>query len=174
MRQRDKIMIVGCGELGGILLEYLCRVPGIGDIVVMDVNADWGQRKVNSAVLGASYMGLYPQITFQKTDLMDIERTAEQIKAVNPCIIYNGTTLQSWWVVNEIPAELNARIYKPMVGLGAWVPMHLGLSTKLMKAVNMSAIDTHVVNTSFPDVTNVSLSKIGLAPTVGIGKWDFF
>ncbi len=172
MRAKDKILIVGCGELGGILLEYLCRIPGIGDIVVTDINEDWGKRKVNSAVLGSSYMGLFPQITFQKMDLMDIERTAEQIKAINPCIIYNGTTLQSWWVVNELPKELNARIYMPRVGLGAWVSMHLGLTTKLMKAVKMSGIDTHVINTSFPDATNVSLARIGLAPTVGIGNGD--
>ena len=172
VKPKDNILIVGCGELGGILLELLCRVPGIGDIVVTDVNEDWGRRKVNSAILGSSYMGLYPKITFQEMDLLDTDRTAEQINTIDPCVIYNGTTLQSWWVVNEIPAELNARIYKPKVGLGAWIPMHLALSTKLMKAVKKSGINTHVVNSSFPDATNVSLSRIGMAPTVGIGNGD--
>jgi hypothetical protein len=36
----------------------------------------------------------------------------------------------------------------------------------------MSGIDTHVVNSSFPDVTNPSLARVGLAPTVGIGNMD--
>jgi hypothetical protein len=41
-----------------------------------------------------------------------------------------------------------------------------------MKAVKMSGIQTHVVNSSFPDATNPSLARVGLAPTVGIGNMD--
>lgn len=48
--------------------------------------------------------------------------------------------------------------------------MHLALAAKRMQAVKMSGIDTHVINSSFPDVVNVSLSKLGMAPTVGIGN----
>jgi len=140
--------------------------------VVTDVNEDWARRKVNSAILGASYLDLYPQITYQAMDLLDVERTAAQLKEIDPCVIYNATTLQSWWVVNEIPAELNARLYKPKVGLGAWVAMHLALTAKLMEAVKMSGIDTHVLNSSFPDAVNVSLDKLNMAPTAGIGNGD--
>ena len=57
-------MLIGIGELGGIVLEYMCRIPGICDIVTADSNADWGFRKTNSAIEGASYMGLYPNIKF--------------------------------------------------------------------------------------------------------------
>jgi hypothetical protein len=47
----------------------------------------------------------------------------------------------------------------------------LALTAKLMKAVDMSGINTHVVNASFPDVTNASLARIGLAPT--IRNWKY-
>lgn len=60
MREKEKIMLIGIGELGGIVLEYLSRIPGIPDIVTADSNKDWGFRKTNSAILGASYMGLHP------------------------------------------------------------------------------------------------------------------
>ncbi len=40
-REQEKIMIVGVGELGGIVLEYLCRIPGICNIVTADANEDW-------------------------------------------------------------------------------------------------------------------------------------
>lgn len=163
-------MIVGCGELCGILLEYLCRYPGIGEIVVADVDEDRARRKVNSAIHGASFMGLYPKISHMGINLLNTEQAAEVLRQVAPCIIVNGTTLQSWWVVNEIPAEVNARLYRHKVGLGAWTPMHLALTSKLMQAVKLSGIDTHVVNTAFPDVTNVSLHKVGMAPTIGIGN----
>jgi hypothetical protein len=172
MRKRERIMLIGIGELGGIVLEYLCRVPGICDIVTADANEDWGFRKTNSAILGASYMGLYPTITFYHLDLLNVEKTAEMLDEINPAIIYNGTTLQSWWVVNELPPEVNAKLYKHRCGLGPWVSMHLALTAKLMSAVKLSGIKTNVVNSSFPDATNPSLAKIGLAPSVGIGNMD--
>jgi hypothetical protein len=172
MREKEKIMLVGIGELGGIVLEYLARIPGIPDIIAADSNEDWGFRKTNSAILGASYMKLHPCIKFRLLDLLNIERTAEILDEINPTIIYNGTTLQSWWVVNELPPEVNAKIYKDKCGLGPWAAMHLALAHKLMKAVKMSGIDAYVINSSFPDATNPSLAKIGLGPTVGIGNMD--
>ena len=172
VREREKIMLIGIGELGGIILEYLCRMPNICEIVTADSNADWGFRKTNSAIEGASYMGLYPHIMFHPIDILNIEKTAELLRKVNPTIICNGTTLQSWWVVNELPAEVNAKLYRDKCALGPWSAMHLALSSKLMKAVKMAGIDTYVVNTSYPDVTNASLAKIGMAPTIGIGNMD--
>jgi hypothetical protein len=50
--------------------------------------------------------------------------------------------------------------------------MHLSLAAKLMKAVRLSGINTYVVKAAFPDVTNPSLARVGLAPTVGIGNID--
>jgi hypothetical protein len=172
MIEREKIMLVGVGELGGILLEYLCRIPNISDIVTADANAEWGVNKTNSAILGAAYMGLYPNINFHQIDLLNVEKSAELLREIKPTIIFNGTTLQSWWVVNELPPDVNAKLYKHRVGLGAWISMHLALTSKLMQAVKMSGIDTYVVNSSFPDVTNVSLDKVGLTPTIGIGNCD--
>jgi hypothetical protein len=171
-RESQKIMLIGIGELGGIVLEFMARIPGICEIVTADSNADWGFRKTNSAIEGASYMGLYPNIIFYPIDLLNIEKTAELLKKVNPTVICNGTTLQSWWVVNELPPEVNAKIYKDRCAIGPWTAMHLALTSKLMKAVRMSGIDTYVVNTSYPDAINPSLGRVGLAPTVGIGNMD--
>lgn len=171
-REMEKIMLIGIGELGGIVLEFISRIPGICEIVTADSNADWGFRKTNSAIEGASYMGLYPNINFYHIDLLNIEKTAELLKKINPTIICNGTTLQSWWVVNELPPEVNAKIYKDKCAIGPWTAMHLALTSKLMKAVRMSGIDTYVVNTSYPDAINPSLGRVGLAPTIGVGNMD--
>ena len=56
-RENEKIMLIGIGELGGIVLAFMSRIPGICEIVTADSNADWGFRKTNSAIEGASYMG---------------------------------------------------------------------------------------------------------------------
>jgi len=172
VREREKIMLIGVGELGGIVLEYLCRIPNICEIVALDSNRDWGFRKTNSAIEGASYMGLYPTITFHPIDVLNVEAMAELLRKINPTILCNGTTLQSWWVVNELPPDVNARLYRDKCALGPWAAMHLALTSKIMKAVKMAGIDTYVVNTSYPDVTNASLGRIGLAPTVGVGNMD--
>jgi hypothetical protein len=50
--------------------------------------------------------------------------------------------------------------------------MHLALAARLMEAVRNSGIETHVVNAAFPDMTNASLARVGLAPTVGVGNMD--
>jgi len=99
VREREKIMLIGVGELGGIVLEYLSRIPNICEIVAVDSNRDWGFRKTNSAIEGASYMGLYPTITFHPIDVLNVEAMAELLRKINPTILCNGTTLQSWWLV---------------------------------------------------------------------------
>jgi hypothetical protein len=172
MRNKERIMLVGIGELGGIVLEFLARIPGICDIVTADANEDWGLRKTNSAILGASYRGLYPNVTFFPVNLLEVEKTAATLAEVNPTIIYNAATLQSWWVVNELPPDVRAGLYKDRCGLGPWSAMHLALAARLMKAVDMSGTDTYVVNAAFPDMTNASLSRVGLVPTAGIGNMD--
>ena len=48
MKPKETILLVGIGELGGIILEFLARVPGICDIVAADSNTDWGVAKTNS------------------------------------------------------------------------------------------------------------------------------
>ena len=172
MREKECIMMVGTGELGGIVLEFLSRIPGICDIVACDLDEQLGLRKTNSAILGASYAGLYPNIKFLPFNVLDLENCVEILKRINPTIIYNGTTLQPGRLVNELPPEVNARLYKDRCGFGPWTAMHLALTSQLMRAVKLSGIDTHVLNASYPDATHASLAKIGLAPTVGIGNMD--
>lgn len=167
---KNTIMIVGLGDLGGYVLEFLARTPNMPKIVTADINEDWGNRKTNSALIGASQFGFYPDIEFVKLDAFDVEKTARVLQEVQPAIIYNSMTLQSWWVITQLPQEAYKAIdearYAP------WYPMHFVPAHKLMEAVKKSGIKTHVVNAAFPDVVNASLAKIGLGPTVGIGNID--
>lgn len=165
-----KVLMVGLGSLGGHVLEFLARTPGIKSIVAADYNEDWGVRKVNNAQLGAATQGYYPHMKFRKIDLNDIEEAADILKQENPEVVYNATTLQSWWVIGQLPKETYEKLLQ--AGLGPWIPMHLTLAHKLMKAVKKSGISTHVINSSFPDAVNPILGKVGLAPLVGIGNMD--
>jgi len=168
--ERQTLMIVGLGDLGGYVLEFLTRIPNIPKIVTADVNEEWGVRKMNSAIVGASQFGLYPDIEFTRLDVFDSENTAKILDQVQPTVIYNSMTLQSWWVITQLPQEAYKAIdearYAP------WYPMHFLPTYKLMQAVKKSGIKTHVVNAAFPDVVNPALAKIGLSPTVGVGNID--
>jgi hypothetical protein len=166
---RTTVMMVGIGDLGGHVLELLARSPGASlRIVTADVNEEWGVRKTNIAALGAGQMGYYPEMEFVKVDLYNIEQTAETIARIRPEIIYSAVSLQSWWVINTLPAEVFEDLDKAR--FGPWLPQHLVLVHKLMQAVAQTGLEIKVVNSAFPDAVNAILGKVGLAPTIGIGN----
>jgi hypothetical protein len=171
-RERERILLVGLGDLGGFVLELLSRIPGISEILTADFQDDIGQRKVNSSIEGASYLNLYPHIEYHHCDLANIEETAELIKKLNPLIVFNGTTLLSPLEISKTTKAAMVKLSKEKRIFGPWTAVHLALTYKLMKAIKMSGINTYVINSSYPDVTNPSLDRVGLAPTVGVGNID--
>jgi len=166
----NKILMIGLGSLGGHVLEFLARTQGMRRIIAADVNEDWGVSKTNNAILGAVNQGFYPSVTFRKIDLNDVEGTAEILREEEPDLVFNATTLQSWWVIGLLPNEAYEKLLS--AGFGPWLPMHLTLTHKLMMAVKKAGIETHIVSSSFPDAVHPVLGKVGLAPTVGIGNFD--
>jgi hypothetical protein len=167
------LLIVGLGELGGIVLELLARVPDFaGRIVAADIADDAGRRRTNSAIQGAAQLGLYPAIEFLRVDLTDIDGTATILRRVRPDIIFNATTLASWWVRSLLPPQVHDKLYAVGAGAGAWTAMHLALAAKLMRAASEAGVPALVVNASYPDTVNAVLHRLGLAPAVGIGNVD--
>lgn len=164
-----RIMIVGLGDLGFHILQFLARTPGVGKILAADVDAPRGEARVYDVIFGSSFQGFYPDIEFVRVDLHDIEGTAEVLEGFRPDVICNSTTLMSWWVPHTLPEGLYHRISK--AGLGPLVPMHLTLTHRLMQAVRRANIETRVVNCSFPDVVNPMLHRKGLSPTIGGGNF---
>lgn len=166
----SSIALIGVGDLGGWVLEFLARSRGIAKILVCDLDETWGRAKVNCALIGAAFFDRYPEITFEKMDLHHIEQSAEILSKFNPDVIINCTTLMSWWVRQTLPQEVYKRL--SMAGSGPWIPMHMTLTRKLMMAIRQAHLKSHTVNTCFPDGVNPALAKIGLAPTVGGGNSD--
>ncbi len=164
------VMIIGMGEVGGKALELLARRPGVGRIVAADMNEVYGGQKVNNANFGAQLEGFYPNIDFVKVDLSDIDGTSRTLAEIAPSVIFNSTSLQSYWVVELLPREIHKKFQQ--IGFGMWLPMHLTLAYKLMQAVKKSGIGASVVNGSYPDAVNPALSRVGMAPAVGIGNLD--
>ena len=169
-RNGDTLMIIGLGEIGGKALEILARRPCISRIVAANRNIEYGKQKVNNAVFGASLEGYYPNIVYTPIDLNNIEETAETIAKYNPTVIFNITTLQSYWMVELLPKEIHKKIQE--ISYGMWIPMHLTLCYKLMLAIEKSGINTMVVNGAYPDAVNPAISKVCQFPISGIGNGE--
>lgn len=163
-----ELMIIGMGDLGCKILDILIHECELRNVIISGRNEERLLRKANHTMFVSEQFDKYPTIIPQKLDLNNIEKTAEIIYKVKPKIILNTTSLQSWRILTYLPSNVFNTIDQAQ--FGPWLPMHLTLSYKLMKAVKLSNIDVNVVNASFPDAVNSILSKVDLQPTIGIGN----
>ncbi|MCK5553766.1 MAG: hypothetical protein KAJ09_11515 [Deltaproteobacteria bacterium] len=173
MLKNADVFLIGTGDLGGWVVEFLARCPGMwhSKIVVGDIDEEIARKRAFSAWAGSSYLGQFPEYEFVSIDLFNIDEAGQLLQKYSPRVVCNCTSLQSWWVVDELPRDIWAKM-ETEAGLGPWEPMHLTLTYKLMQAIKKYEIETLVVNCSFPDLTNPVLGKVGLAPTCGIGNSD--
>jgi NAD(P)-dependent dehydrogenase (short-subunit alcohol dehydrogenase family) len=167
---KPTLMLIGLGGLGSILLELLAREPGLGRVVVGSRNAERGVARCNLAQLGAMAQGYAPAISFVPLDLNDTEAVAESVTRAAPDIILSTATMQTWWLPDLLPPEQSALIKS--AGFGAWLPVHLTLTMKLMQALRDAAYGGFTLTAPFPDVVNCVLGRLGLAPTCGVGNLD--
>jgi hypothetical protein len=163
-------MLIGVGGLGSVLLELLAREDWLGHIVVCGRDTRRGTARCNLAILGALAQGCHPSIEFVQLDLNDIDQTAEVIQRLAPDLILSTATLQTWWLPDLLPKQRAAEIHR--AGFGMWLPVHLTLTLKLMRAVKESGYAGITLTAPFPDVVNNVLDKLDLAPTCGIGNLD--
>jgi hypothetical protein len=163
-----RILIVGHGVLGGDVLDFLLQAGRDVELVVGARNPDKALHRVNLARYTALNLGISAPVDIVELNLMDIEATAELLSSIRPDIIFNATTLHSWWVITKLPPEAFRRLDEARGGI--WTPMHQVLIRRLMKAVRLASLDAVVVNASYPDVVNAALASEGLAPCVGVGN----
>ncbi len=166
----EKVLMVGAGDVGTHILEFLARDPRPIELIVGDIDEEKATRLVNNAVIGAAHHGLHPQFSCKKIDLNNIEQTADLIKKIDPKVIINCTVMHTWHLIRKLPPEIYSKLSSAT--LGAWLPVQLTLAYKLAQSIQLSEVKTHYINTSLSCLTNPVLGKIGMAPTIGIGNVD--
>ena len=167
---KPSLMLIGLGDLGGVILELLARDSTFDRIIVASRDGERGPARCNLARLGALAQGYCPNITFVPLDLNNKEAVAETVSREAPDIILSCATLQTWWLPNLLPPKPRAIINK--AGFGVWLPVHLTLTLKLMEALRDAAFNGLTITAPFPDVVNCILGRLGLAPTCGLGNLD--
>ena len=167
----NSVMLIGLGDLGGWVLEFLARQEGVATIITGDIREDYGRRKTLVAEVSSAQMGYNKQFHFHHMDVNETDAIAELIQKYDPTVIYTSVSLQSWWVSFLLPPEVHEKL-EGNCGIGIFAPMHYVPTTKVMQAVKKSGSKAPVVNAALPDITGPVLAKRGLAPTVGQGNLD--
>lgn len=165
------VAVFGIGDLGGYLIRLLAQRPEVSHLYALDVDAGRLEIEVADAAALASYFGPGAQVSALVVDMRNDEALAEVLLRLKPDVVVNTATLQSWWVITQLPTELWRRL-EEQARFGPWLPMHLTLALKLMRALRAVGLSTPVVNVAFPDTVNPVLGRLGLAPTCGAGNSD--
>lgn len=165
-----KVLLVGVGDVGHHLLEFVARDESQLEWIVGDIDLERAQFSCNNAEIGAAHHGRHPSFKPIKVDLLDIDRTTALIQDEKPDAVINCTVLHTWHLIRNLPEDIYAEISS--AGLGAWLPCQLTLGMNLSQAIKKSGLSPFYINTSLSCLTNPVLGKMGLAPTIGIGNVD--
>lgn len=173
------LMILGLGGVGTHAAHLAGRLPGVR-VVVGDLRAEHARQVANSLKSDCYFLQDYkrfPETVGFGIDMLDKAAIAQALERYRPDVIFNATTLLSWWHLHRLPHALARRIYYGAPegsGLRPWAPGHGVLLYNLMKTVRETLPAAHVVNVSGPDYLHEILGKVGLAPTVGVGNVSLF
>lgn len=168
MNDIRRIMVVGSGDLGRRVFHELAHSGRGRQVRLLGRNPETTLRAANSGALCALQRGHSARVSHALTDLTDIARTAEQIDAFQPDVLFLAVSYQSWWQISTLAEDAFQRLYA--ANFGPWLPMHLVPVLHAMRAVRAAGSTATVVNAAFPDAVHPALDAIGLAPHIGIGN----
>jgi hypothetical protein len=148
-------MVVGPGNLGAMLAEALALEPAVGRLVVAGRRIERCEAVAGQAQLVAAIHGRHPEVVAAAPDWSG--------DGVDLAVL--APTLQSWWVLNELPDAARA----PLGGLGlaAWLPFPLAPLIEVMHQLGTGPFSVVV---SFPDLTGPVLRGMGFEIGCGLGN----
>jgi len=165
---RRTILVLGAGVIGGQVADLLARMNDRYRIALAARDPDRVRHRANLAITVAMNLGFVPIVDPYATDVFDLARTAELIHEVQPDLIVNATSVQTFWRISLLPPPLYQTLDRARIG--PWLPNHLATALAVMRAVRVSGTAAPVVNASFPDAVNPALATVGLAPLIGAGN----
>jgi hypothetical protein len=162
------VAVVGAGDVGAAVLRHLAVSGEIGELWALDVDAERARRAAADAAAVALYAGVPVRVAGRQVDVLSPDALHDTLESIAPQLVVQAATLQSWWVLTQLPEELWRRL-EVGARFGPWLPFHLVPALNVMRALAGRA---PVVNVAFPDAVNAVLAADGLAPTCGAGNSD--
>jgi hypothetical protein len=171
LKAAPTVAVVGAGDIGSAVLRRLAASQEVGSLWSLDLDAERARRAAADAASVALYSGSSPRVMSKQVDVLSPDALAHAVRAIAPDVVVQAATLQSWWVLTQLPEDLWRRL-EVGARFGPWLPFHLVPTRNVMQAVRELDTPTPVVNIAFPDAVNAVLAASGLAPTCGAGNSD--
>jgi hypothetical protein len=169
MPSRPKVIVVfGAGKLGGGVVDFLATRFPQHKYVLVGRSAERVERRVNLARYICSQWDAYPELSWEKADLIDVERTAEVIAQHKPDVVFNATTPFPWWLIDNMPEKISKLAHS--AGPGIWCALDCVLPMKLSDALALAQVPAIYINGCYPDLVNAFLAGAVGAPALGIGN----
>jgi FlaA1/EpsC-like NDP-sugar epimerase len=93
----DPLLILGsAGSVGHDMMYQIAAMRSDIKVIGADVNEEKGIYEIEEALHSAHNLDNYPDISFRKFNLFDIDATAEALKDIQPKVICNLGSLGSW------------------------------------------------------------------------------
>jgi hypothetical protein len=163
-----KLLLIGIGDVTIRLAHLLATGDQPVDLVMAGRSLERATRFANLTKLAASNLGHYRDVEALSLDITDIDRTAAEIRRIQPDLIFMGASIQAARAIMDVSSEAFNELDQAQ--LGPWLPMHLALNYELMQAVRLAESRAIVVNAAYPDAVGPALATVGLAPHIGIGN----
>jgi hypothetical protein len=156
--------VIGAGDLGERLAHGLGATGRVGEVVLAGRDASRGADIVGMARACAPDCSF----RFERVDATSQPQLEELIGGTRPDMIVQCASLLSPWALAGRDDAVAVAIRQ--AGLAVALPMQLPIIHATMRAARAVGYAGPVANLSFPDVTNVVLGRLGLAPTLGLGN----
>ncbi|BBX01963.1 hypothetical protein BST36_29565 [Mycolicibacterium moriokaense] len=163
-----KLLLIGIGDVTIRLAHLLAVGDQPVDLVMAGRSLERATRFANLTKLAASNLGHFCDVEALELDLTDIDRTAAEIRRIQPDLIFMGASIQAARAIMDVSPQDFKKLDQAQ--LGPWLPMHLALNYELMQAVRLAESRAIVVNAAYPDAVGPALATVGLAPHIGIGN----
>ncbi|HVH52183.1 MAG TPA: hypothetical protein VM690_08565, partial [Gaiellaceae bacterium] len=150
-RRVARVLVIGPGDMGGRIVAGLAVAPCVHELVLAGVPATTD-----------------PHARFVEVDCTDQLAVEELLDDTKPDVIVQCASLMSPWALAGCTDEVALAFAS--AGLAVALPMQLPVMRTVMAAVRATGCTAPAANLSFPDVTNVILDRLGLAPTIGLGN----
>jgi hypothetical protein len=159
-----RVLVIGAGDLGRRLVHGLAATGRVREVVLAGRNPERGADIVGLARACA------PDCSFR---FIRVDGTAQPeledlIGGTRPDLIVQCASLLSPWALAGRDDAVARALRR--AGLAVALPMQLPIVHATMRAARAAGHAGPVANLSFPDVTNVVLGRLGLAPTLGLGN----
>lgn len=164
-----KLLFVGLGNLGSQMFDlFVLRAKKGDEFLVGGRNTEYIREWTNWTAGAALQLDTPIKAESTYMDVWDIDRTAETIASFKPDVILSSMTTLPSSIISRLPEPLFKTLAQARGG--PWLPTTLILVYKLMQAVKQTGLEIIVLNGGTPDNSHAVLSKVGLAPTSGIGN----